>query len=178
MAWEFEFLDSLQHLHTAWLDRVMIFLTRLGDAGLIWLVAVGILLVFPKTRKIGWLLVVAILINTVLCNLALKPLIGRIRPFDVNSTVSLLINKPHDFSFPSGHTAIGFTVVGALFFGKVGSTWKPALLLASLIAFSRMYLYVHYPTDILGGIIVGIFSGWLACKIVEKKCQQGKLISE
>lgn len=169
MSWELQFLDYLQTWHHPWLDSLMIFLTRLGDMGIIWLVMVGLLLLLPKTRKIGLLLLVAILMNTVLCNLILKPLVARIRPFDANPMISLLIDRPHDFSFPSGHTAIGFTVVGALFFGHVGSSWKPALLLASLIAFSRMYLYVHYPTDILGGILVGLLSGWLANWIVEKR---------
>lgn len=74
--------------------------------------------------------------------------------------IQLLIPRPSDYSFPSGHTAASFTAVAALYFAGEKKMWKIALILASLIAFSRLYLYVHYPTDILGGIIVGIVCGY------------------
>ena len=105
-------------------------------------------------------------IDVVLCNGLLKNLVGRTRPCDVNTAVQLLISRPTDYSFPSGHTAASFTAVAALYFSGDKVIWKSSLILAILIAFSRMYLYVHYPTDILGGIIVGAFAGFVGAQIV------------
>ncbi|MFR4808495.1 MAG: phosphatase PAP2 family protein, partial [Peptostreptococcus anaerobius] len=120
------------------------------------------LLAIPKTRKLGIYLVLALIINSIIANLILKPLIARVRPFDVNKLIKLLISRPRDYSFPSGHTSAGFTIVFALFFSKTkrleGSNDKflmgdarlskiidilfvICLVFASLIAFSRLYLY-------------------------------------
>lgn len=109
----------------------------------------------------------ALVVQTILCNVILKNLFARTRPYDVNTMVQLLVPKLHDFSFPSGHTSASFTTVSALFLAK-NKAWKPALVLACLIAVSRLYLYVHYPTDVLGGILLGILSGYIGYKIMEK----------
>src|SRR5699024_9151019 len=95
-------------------------------------------------------------VDALLCNVVLKPMIARIRPFDVNTAVQLLVSAPRDYSFPSGHTAASFAAVSALYFAGEKKLWKIFLVFAVVIAFSRMYLYVHYPTDILGGIFLGI----------------------
>ena len=87
------------------------------------------------------------------------------RPFDVNSAIQLIVAKPHDYSFPSGHTAASFTAVMALYLAGEKKLWKIALVLAVLIAFSRLYLYVHYPTDVLGGIITGAIAGYIGYKL-------------
>lgn len=92
---------------------------------------------------------------------------GKNRPFDVNTAVQLLVAKPRDYSFPSGHTAASFASVTALYLAGEKKMWKAALVLAVLIALSRLYLYVHYPTDIIGGVIFGSLSGYLGYKIVE-----------
>lgn len=168
---ELQILDWLQTIHTPVLDGIFVFLTKLGNAGLIWLVLGGVLLLIPKTRKSGILVLAAILIDVVLCNGILKQVFARIRPCDVNMAVSLLIPRPTDYSFPSGHTAVAFAAVSALLFSGDKVIWKPALALAVLIAFSRLYLYVHYPTDILGGILVGVLAGcfaFLSQKVVDK----------
>lgn len=174
MGIEFRILDWIQSIRTPVGDAAMTFITRLGDAGAVWILLAVILLIVPKTRKSGAVLAAALCVDVVLCNGILKNLFGRIRPCDVNASIPLLVARPDDFSFPSGHTAASFAAVAALMLaGKIpqGDTsmdmrpqkemklWKPALLLAVLIAFSRLYLYVHYPTDILGGVIVGIASG-------------------
>lgn len=96
----------------------------------------------------------------------MKNLVARTRPCDVNTAIQLLISHPTDYSFPSGHTAASFTAVAALYFSGDKKIWKAAIVLGILIAFSRMYLYVHYPTDILGGALIGIFSGFVGAKIV------------
>ena len=92
--------------------------------------------------------------DLVICNLLLKNMVARVRPCDLNPAVQLLIARPSDFSFPSGHTAAAFTSVFSLY-RENNWLWKPVLVLAAVIAFSRMYLYVHFPTDILGGVAVG-----------------------
>ena len=106
-------------------------------------------------------------VDLLLCNLWLKPWIGRVRPFAVNPDVKLLIAPPTDASFPSGHTASSFAAVFALLTAR-SPLWKPSLALAIGIAFSRLYLYAHWPTDILGGILVGALAGWLGAKLVQR----------
>ena len=107
----------------------------------------------------------ALVLDVLFCNVLLKPYIARVRPCDVNTAVSLLIARPKDFSFPSGHTAASFAAVAALWFAGEKKLVKPAFVLACLIAFSRLYLFVHFPTDVLAGIAVGFICAFLAAKI-------------
>ena len=159
MGIEITILDWIQSIRTPIGDRIMTFVTGLGNAGAVWILLAVILLIVPKTRKSGAVLAAALCVDVVLCNGILKNLFGRIRPCDVNTSIQLLIPRPDDFSFPSGHTAASFAAVAAFIMAGEQKLWKPALALAVLIAFSRLYLYVHYPTDILGGIIVGGAAG-------------------
>ena len=172
MSIEFKILDFIQTLHTPVLDKIMVGVTKLGDVGIIWIILTAILLIIPKPRRTGGLMLVALVVQTVLCNVILKNLFARTRPYDVNTTVQLLVPKLHDFSFPSGHTSASFTAVSALYFSK-DKLWKPALILACLIAVSRLYLYVHYPTDVLGGLLLGVLSGYIGYKIMEKVKNKG-----
>lgn len=166
MQFELSVLDNIQsYLRCDFLDATMPIISMLGNVGAIWIVCAVVLLVIPKTRKVGVILAVSLAIEALCCNVILKPLVARIRPFDVNTAVQLLISPPTDFSFPSGHTGAAFAAASALFFSK-NRLWIPSLVLAILIAFSRLYLYVHYPTDVLGGILLGILSGWLGYTLV------------
>ena len=165
---ELRILDFLQTIHTPLLDKILAFITSLGNAGIIWIVLAVVLLILPKTRKTGIIVAAALLMDLVLCNLILKNLVARVRPYDVNTAIAILIKKPLDFSFPSGHTAASFAAMPALFLAKMKKAWIAALVLAVLIAFSRLYFYVHYPTDVLGGAVVGILSGIIGYAIVEK----------
>lgn len=165
---ELRFLDFLQTIHTPLLDKILAFITSLGNAGIIWIGLAVVLLILPKTRKEGIIVAAALLVDLILCNLILKNLVARVRPYDVNTAIAVLIKKPLDFSFPSGHTAASFAAMTALFLAKMKKAWIVALILAVLIAFSRLYFYVHYPTDVLGGVVVGILSGVLGHVIVEK----------
>lgn len=162
---ELKILDFIQTLHIPILDKIMVWITSLGDAGMIWILLTVIFLIMPKTRRTGSIMLAALLVQTIPCNVVLKNLFARTRPYDVNTTIQLLVPKLQDFSFPSGHTSASFTIVSALYFAK-DSLWKPTLVLACLIAVSRLYLYVHYPTDVLGGIILGILSGYAGYRII------------
>lgn len=135
---ELKILDFIQTLHIPILDKIMVWITSLGDAGMIWILLTAIFLIMPKTRRTGSIMLAALLVQTILCNVVLKNLFARTRPYDVNTTIQLLVPKLQDFSFPSGHTSASFTIVSALYFAK-DSLWKPTLVLACLIAVSRLY---------------------------------------
>ena len=163
---DFAFLYSLQHLHRPWLDGWMTIITHLGDGGGIWIFCAFLLGVKKETRKIAMILVVGLLLDLVLGNLILKNIVGRPRPCDLDPHITLLISRPFGHSFPSGHTLSSFTSATILYdFRKTWGRW--AFLLASVIAFSRMYHFVHYPTDVLAGVILGYLIGKGAIKVVE-----------
>lgn len=168
MGIELQILDWIQSLHTPLLDEIMLLITHLGDMGIFWILLTIVLLLVPETRKSGLIVAAALCIDIVVCNGILKNLFARTRPFDVNTAVQLLIAAPRDFSFPSGHTGASFAAVSALYFAGEKRLWKAACVLAFLIAISRMYLYVHYPTDILGGIFVGVAAGAAGAYIVRR----------
>ena len=168
MKMELQILDWIQQMRTPVGDVWMVFISRLGNAGMIWILFTCLLLMIPRTRRWGAALAVALCLDAIICNILLKPMVCRIRPCDVNQTVQLIIARPADYSFPSGHTAASFAAVAALYFAGVKKWWKITLPLAILMAFSRMYLYVHYPTDVLGGLIIGLLCGWIADMIIQK----------
>ena len=148
--------------------RFMVAITKLGDAGIVWIILTVILLLIPKTRKSGVYMAVALIADLIICNVILKPIVARIRPYSINQTVHLLVTPLKDYSFPSGHTAASFASVSALYFAGRKRMAAGALIVSVLIAFSRMYLYVHYPTDVLGGLIIGLLCGWIADMIIQK----------
>ena len=146
-----------EHLHSPLGDAVMPVITVLGNAGAIWILVAVILLFLPKWREAGIQMLAAMAVAAIVGSLILKPLIARERPFSANEFTELLISAPKDFSFPSGHTSASIAAAVILL---MRNRWVgiPAMILAVLIAFSRIYLYVHYPSDILGGIILGLLS--------------------
>lgn len=161
MTWlDWSILDFIQtHLRSGVLDTLMVWITTLGNGGAVWLAIAAVLLTRKKTRRAGVCLLAAVAVTAVCCNLGLKPLIARPRPCDLDPSVPLLIARPTDFSFPSGHTAASFAAVAVLYYFRC-RYWYLAGILAVLIAFSRMYLYVHFPTDILAGALLGLMLGW------------------
>ena len=156
------------------MDAVMPAITMLGDAGIFWIAIAVVLLLIPKYRKVGLGMGFALIFGLIVCNLTLKPLLQRMRPYDYQlayfgKQIQLLVETPHDFSFPSGHTVASFEGATVLLLNnkKVGI---PAMVLAALIAFSRLYLYVHYPTDVIFGVILGVTFGILG-NMLAKKCK-------
>mgnify|MGYP004579434585 FL=1 len=167
MGFELNILDWFQTLHTPVLDKFMTSVTKLGNAGIFWIILTVLFLLIPKMRKTGVVMAAALIIDLLLCNVLLKNLVARTRPYDVNTGIQLLVAKLRDYSFPSGHTAASFASAAALYFVGEKKLWKPALVLACLIAVSRLYLYVHYPTDVLGGVVIGIIAGYLGYRLVK-----------
>ena len=154
MDWEFSFLYFLQELHNPVLDKIMVFITSLGNSGLLWIGLAVIMLFFKKYRKCAISIGIALVFKELFGNVILKELIMRERPCWIDPTVELLVKSPSSFSFPSGHTFDAFAASVTLFLNhkKEGIA---AIVVAALIAFSRMYVFVHFPTDILGGMVLG-----------------------
>lgn len=168
-----------ENVANGFLDFLMPIITIFGDAGIFWIACAAVMLIFPKTRKTGLAMGVALVMGLLVCNICLKPLVARMRPLvyeveklgnsaaDLLHSGQLLVGKPSDFSFPSGHTIASFEAAGVLMLNnkKLGI---PALVLAILIAFSRMYLFVHYPTDVLVSVVLGTLFAILANYLVKK----------
>lgn len=152
---ETRILMALQELHTPVLDFVFTHITMLGDGGIFW-ISTGVLLACSKKyRRQGLLLLLCLLAGFLIGNVCLKNLVQRSRPCWVYPEVPLLVREPRDFSFPSAHSMVGFAGASALWLTdrRFGAA---AIVLAAFIAFSRLYLFVHWPTDVLAGTVFGI----------------------
>ncbi len=148
------------------LTPFFVFVTRLGDRGFIWIMISLLLLLSPKTRKTGCMGLLALLLSLLVNNLFLKNLVERSRPFDVIQALTPLIPGPHDFSFPSGHTASSFAAAGVFFRRLPKRLGAPVIILAALIAVSRLYVGVHYPSDVLFGMLSGLALSFAAQKMI------------
>lgn len=157
---EFQILYFLQALHTPLVDKLMLLITSFGDYGLFWIFLGAVLFAIPRTRLMGGCMLVSIIIGFLLGNVVLKNLAARERPCWLDRSISLLVSVPRDYSFPSGHSLVSFE--GAVTIFMFNRKWGlPALLLAVLIGFSRLYLFVHFPTDVLAGALMGTLIAWL-----------------
>ncbi len=164
------------------LDVVMPVITALGNKGIFMIIVAVVMVCFKKTRKAGIAMGIALVLGLVLGNGLLKNLFGRVRPYELEGALvtDLLIKAPHDYSFPSGHTlaSFEFASVMAICYKTLPGKKVTAIIsvvLAALIAFSRLYLYVHFPSDVLGGAILGTFFGFCGVCIVnavEKKTKK------
>ncbi len=174
MAWEYAFLNFIQdNISSPWLDKFMTFITHLSDGGAIWIIAAIIMLIIPKYRRYGVILSAVLILGAILNSLLLKPIIDRARPFEDLENIILLITPPADASFPSGHTLVSFSSAIVILNAdkKAGIA---ALILAVLTAFSRMYLYVHFPTDILAGAFLGTVIS-VSCIFVSNKIKPSNI---
>lgn len=162
--YEIEILHRLQDLVAGWpIEEVMVALSKAGNGGMLWIVLAVVLVLFARTRAASMAMGAALLLVLLTCNLGLKPWVARPRPCMIEEALATVIACPSDFSFPSGHSSAGFAAATTLafFFPRAGAA---ALVLAAIIAFSRLYLFVHFPSDVLAGIVLGCTcgtAGWL-----------------
>lgn len=172
-------IQILKYIHGAIscgaLDAVFSAASFLGNSGAIWIIIAAVMLIFPKTRRCGICMSVALIMCLVFGNLLLKPLAARIRPFDVDPSLAVIIKKPTDFSFPSGHTFSSFAGAVTIrhHFHRGGIA---ALVFACVVAFSRIYLCVHYPSDVLFGAVMGTFLAYVSNIICAKFIFKGEQI--
>lgn len=169
MSWELSVLHWFESIHNPILNPVMKAITMLGDAGVFWIALSVILLFFKKTRKTAIAMAISLVLSVIFTNLIIKNIVDRIRPFAADPTLlsDMLVKLPKDSSFPSGHTSASFAAATAFFVSD--KKWGiPCIVLALLIAVSRLYLTVHFPTDVIAGIILGIIYGITAGFITHK----------
>lgn len=165
MDWEAEVLFWIRdNLTCGFMDFLMSAVSLLLTANILWFVVALALIYKKNTRRVGTILLLALIISIILCNGIMKPCFERVRPY-VEYGVPIIIPENGGYSFPSGHTT-SVTVITTILL-KYYRKWGYAMMVfAVMVMFSRMYLFVHYPTDILGGIAVGIVSVILAHLII------------
>ena len=203
MSWDACFLLYIQeYIRSDFLNPIMKVLTHSGDKGILLIVLILALLIIPRTRAIGIMSTISIAIEALLNNVLLKNIIARTRPYDEIEGLVNLVGRQSDYSFPSGHTGAAFAVAGAMLvvalFGlpmieKSGEVSRKDLSLsfklisvllimyATLLAFSRMYVGVHYPTDVLCGLLLGLGTSAMAYLIYQmaiKKIHDKKAIKK
>lgn len=180
VSFDLPILEWIQaNLQSGFMDTIWPIITVFGDAGIFWMLWATLLLFIPKYRRTGLGMWFALALGLLICNITLKPLVGRIRPYDFqikelgktwNDLLAggeLLVELPHDFSFPSGHTIASFEAATVLLINSP-AMGIPAMILAVLIAFSRLYLYVHYPTDVIFSVFAGILFAFIGNMIAKK----------
>lgn len=151
-------------LRCAFLNGILSVYTQMGNAGILWIALSVIMLCFPKTRKAGLASLLAMLLGLLCTNVALKHLVGRARPWLTVEGLVTLVKEPDPNSFPSGHTCAAFAAASA-WCRTLPWQWMKVvgIVMAAAMGFSRLYVGVHFPTDVLAGMAVGLLCGWLAC---------------
>lgn len=154
-----------EYLRMPVLNSVMRGITHLGDFGIFWILMAIMLCLYAGTRKAGLTVAAGMLVSFLINNLFLKNVVGRTRPYEMIDGLTLLVNRAKDMSFPSGHSATSF-VAAVIIAGMLPKRYGiSALVLAALISFSRLYVGIHYPTDVLFGAASGIIIGLILVKI-------------
>ncbi len=164
------------HLRRDWLNPIMVFITHFfGKAGIFWIALTLLLILYKKTRPVGLTSMLSIVINVLAVNVIVKPIVARPRPYDVTTALTPLVEHLSDYSFPSGHTACAFACAVVLFRLLPKKFGIPALVLAFLVAISRLYVGVHYPTDVICGALFGTAAALIACRlmpVIRRKMQE------
>ncbi len=173
--WDFSVLYFIQeHLRFPFLDSVSVFLSEAFDGGLLWIILCAGMLIFRKTRGVGVMILAAMGFALLIGEWGLKNIFCRMRPCVVDGSIPLAVDIPKSYSFPSGHTGSSFAAAFALFIWS--KKWGiPALVLAGIIGLSRMYLFVHFPSDVLAGAVLGILCALLAGFLFKKFDLENKI---
>lgn len=165
--WEFDLLYWFQSIHNPILDKIVVVITSLGNAGIFWILLTLVMLIVCKDKKVAWTSALALLFSLLVINIFLKNTVMRARPCWIDDTIPLLVKNPKDYSFPSGHSSASFaSAVSIVQYAKYRKQGIAAVILAALIAVSRMYVFVHFPTDVFVGTILGIIEAILAGIII------------
>ena len=160
---------AVQNIRLPWLNPIMRFFSFIGNGGIFWIALCLGLILIKKYRKAAIVSLIALLVCFLINNIALKLLVDRVRPYETIAQLKVLIPLPSDASFPSGHACSSFAVANALFLNRKGK-WEWCLyILAGMISVSRIYVGVHYVTDILGGIFIGLFFSSLTVWLLKHK---------
>lgn len=173
--YEVQILLWIQENLRGFMDGFWVLITSLADKGWFWILIALVLLIFKKTRTAGIMVLVSLIINHILTNEILKDLFGRPRPYTVSGELTTLIKQLSSYSFPSGHTSTSFAAAFVMLRMLPKKFGIPALVLATMVGFSRLYVGVHYPTDVLGGIVVGFMcSVWAhyLVQVIKKKIEE------
>ena len=166
MNWEINFLNEIGKIHNSILNPIMKIMSYLGSGGIVFIILGAVFLLNKKQRKMGITILIALALCGVFGNLLIKPMVGRIRPY-IRYNIPIIVPPPMGASFPSGHTYSAFaTAMSSWYYNRKLSAFLFGF--AVLMGFSRMYLYVHYPTDVLAGALLGAVLAAVSYKIVNK----------
>lgn len=157
-----------EYLRNPVLTPILKVITTLGNVGAIWILLTLLILMMPKTRKVGCMMAAALLGTLLINNILLKNLVARTRPYDVIEGLTYIVRRPKEFSFPSGHAGSSFAAACIMLRRLPRRYGIPAFVLAVLISLSRLYVGVHYPSDVLFGVISGILISYGAEALVER----------
>lgn len=173
LEWDASVLLWIQeNMRTDLMTTIMKGITRLGNGGCLWIALAVVLLVLGKTRKVGAMSVLSLIITFVTVNLGIKNIVARTRPYEVIDGLVNLVEKQSDFSFPSGHSAHAFAVGVVLLIMLPRKFGVPIFIISILMAYSRLYIGVHYPTDVIAGVLLGTIIAFISMFIVNKICDK------
>lgn len=157
-----------EYLRNPVLTPILKVITNLGNGGAIWILLTLLILLLPKTRRVGCMMAVALLGTLLINNMLLKNLVARTRPYEVIEGLTYLVKRPGDLSFPSGHAGCAFSAACIMLRRLPKRYGIPAFVFAIVISLSRLYVGVHYPSDVLFGVISGILISYAAEALVER----------
>lgn len=167
---DFSILYWIQdNLRNSFMDFVMPLFSNLQDGGLIWISIAVVMLFFKRTRYCGIAVLLAMGIDTLITEYGIKNVVCRVRPCNLVDDVNMLVKKPTSYSFPSNHSASAFAGAVAVMLTIKKKAWTiPAFVFSGIIAFSRMYVFVHFPSDVFAGILLGSTVAVLVCYLMKK----------